>query len=95
MIGLYRIVLSDLENTSKYNSQSELNEVELLIASIEIILRRTVISDGLITLDSEYIKRSPQAQCRDVIEQDIIRACSQPNAITPTARSTVPSIKVM
>lgn len=95
VIGLYRIVLSDLENTSKYNSQSELNEVELLIASIEIILRRTVISDGLITLDSEYIKRSPQAQCRDVIEQDIIRACSQPNAITPTARSTVPSIKVM
>ncbi|KAF5093600.1 hypothetical protein D0Z00_003966 [Geotrichum galactomycetum] len=95
MIGLYRIMLSDVENTSKYNTQSELNEIELLIASIEMIMRRTVISEALVRLDSEYIKRRADAQCRDVIEQDIIRACSQPNAITPTTRSSVPSIKVV
>lgn len=95
VIGLYRLVLSDMENTNKYTTQTELNDLELLVASIEIILRRTVISDGLIGLDSEYIKRSAAAQCRDSIEQDIIRVCSQPNAISATKRSTLTSIKVM
>lgn len=78
LIVIYRSVAQSLEDSSNM-SKTELTEIDLALASVEIILRRTIITEGLVMLDAEYLKRR-EPRSRDVLERDIIRVCSQPNA---------------
>lgn len=79
LIQIYRSILNAVEAVDNM-SQPDVNRLDLSLAAIEVILRRTIISEGLVALDSEYIKRRDLSQLPNQIERDIIQVISQPNA---------------
>lgn len=81
MIGIYRSIAHSLDESGTM-SRTELTDIDLALSSVEVVLRRTIITDGLAALDAEYLKRKiPRS--KDLLEKDIIRVSSQPNANNP------------
>lgn len=81
LIGIYRSLSNSLDGSGTL-SKSDLSEIDLALASVEVVLRRTIITDGLAALDAEYLKRKVK-RSKDVLEKDIILFSSQPNANAP------------
>lgn len=80
LINIYRSISHTLDSYSDAQlSRAELSELDVALAAVEVIIRRTIITDGLVAIDAEYLsRRVPRS--KDLLEKDIIRFCSQPNA---------------
>lgn len=81
LIGIYRSMAHALEDGPELG-RAELVDIDLALSAVEVVLRRTLITDGLAALDAEYFKRK-EPRSKDVLEKDIIRVSSQPNANNP------------
>lgn len=81
LIGIYRNMAHVLEEGPELG-RGEMVDIDLALSAVEVVLRRTLITDGLAALDAEYFKRK-EPRSKDLLEKDIIRVSSQPNANNP------------
>lgn len=86
VMGIYRGVAHALAHDPTPMTRHELAELDSAVRAVEVILRRTVVTDGLAMLDRDQFKR-PMPRSKDLIERDILRVSSQPgtkqSAVSP------------
>lgn len=77
MITIYRSLAHSLDQAGSL-TRPELLDIDVALAGVEVILRRLVVTDALLTLDAECLRlRGPRS--RDMLERDILKHSSNPN----------------
>ncbi|CDO53285.1 hypothetical protein DV113_003660 [Geotrichum candidum] len=77
LVTIYRSLAQSLDQAGTL-TRGELGDIDVALAGVEVILRRIVVSDALLSLDAEYLRlRAPRS--RDLLERDILKHSSNPN----------------
>ncbi|KAF5093749.1 hypothetical protein D0Z00_003884 [Geotrichum galactomycetum] len=80
LVTIYRSLAHSLDHAGTL-TKAELGDIDVALAGVEVILRRIVVTDALISLDAEYLRlRTPRS--RDLLERDILKHSSNPNGAT-------------
>lgn len=74
---IYRAIRDTVDSIPEL-TQPELNRIDIKMSMLENLAQQTVLTDGLVDLDSEYVERRPKSSTvvsKSLIEQDILRTC--------------------
>lgn len=77
MSDIYRTIRDTMDSPHEF-TQSELNRIDIKMSIMENLTLQTVLTDGLVDMDSEYVERKPTSSAvvnRSLIEKDILRTC--------------------